>query len=341
MITPSFSLTATERVLPSVAIDFTTGLLDSRITFTRTDNTATYINSSGVITAINANLPRFDYDPVTLACKGLLIESSSKNILLNSLLNGTSLSTQSVTTAASQYTLSFYGTGSIDLTGTHTATVAGTGAYPSRKSYTFTPTAGTLTLTVSGTVQYAQLEVNAFASSFIPTDNTAGGITRNADLASMTGTNFSNWFNATNGSIFCEFQWETTYARHNAPIIRCDDGTNNNFIQVGTRNVQPTAPTNTAIRKASGTTYETTTGNVATNTGAVIRMVGAYDATNIYHSANGTATATVAHGGLPTVNVLRYGSGNTGPTTMYGTYIRKMNYYPMTLTTDQIQAFSK
>lgn len=46
MITPSFGLTATERVLPKLALDFTTALLDSRITFTRTTD-ATYVNSSG------------------------------------------------------------------------------------------------------------------------------------------------------------------------------------------------------------------------------------------------------------------------------------------------------
>jgi hypothetical protein len=60
MITPSFALTATERVLPRLALDFTTASLDSRVTFTRAGDTATVTNSSGYVTAINANLPRFD-----------------------------------------------------------------------------------------------------------------------------------------------------------------------------------------------------------------------------------------------------------------------------------------
>ena len=84
MITPSFALTATERVLPSMALDFTTASLDSRVTFTRTGNTATVINSSGNVAAINADLPRFDYNPVTLACKGLLIEEARTNLFLYS-----------------------------------------------------------------------------------------------------------------------------------------------------------------------------------------------------------------------------------------------------------------
>jgi hypothetical protein len=84
MITPSFALTATERVLPRMALDFTTASLDSRVTFTRAGNTATVVNSSGLIAPINANLPRFDYDPTTFVCKGLLIEEARTNSLVYS-----------------------------------------------------------------------------------------------------------------------------------------------------------------------------------------------------------------------------------------------------------------
>ena len=88
MITPSYALTATERVLPNLALDFTTASLDARVTFTRTGNTATVTNSSGYVVGINANLPRFDYNPVTLVCNGLLIEESRINILpYSNLLN--------------------------------------------------------------------------------------------------------------------------------------------------------------------------------------------------------------------------------------------------------------
>lgn len=66
------------------------------------------------------------------------------------------LATQSVTVAAVPYTLSFEGTGTVTLSGASTAgpLVGSTG----RVSLTFTPTAGSLTLTVSGTVTNAQLE---------------------------------------------------------------------------------------------------------------------------------------------------------------------------------------
>jgi surface protein len=104
------------------------------------------------------------------------------------------LVTQNVTVTAVAHTLSFYGTGTVTLSGTATATVVGSGAYPSRKTFTFTPTAGTLTLTVTGSVTFAQLEVGAYASSYIPT--AASQVTRAADSATMTGVNFTSWYGA-------------------------------------------------------------------------------------------------------------------------------------------------
>jgi hypothetical protein len=147
--------------------------------------------------------PRFDYDPVTLAPKGLLIEEQRTQLLLNSSLAGTSLATQNVTVTAVAHTLSFYGTGTVTLSGTSTAgPLVGTGAYPARSTLTFTPTAGTLTLTVTGDVQFAQLEIGAFATSFIP--SAASQVTRAADNASMIGNNFARWYNQTTGTLYAE-----------------------------------------------------------------------------------------------------------------------------------------
>jgi hypothetical protein len=59
-------------------------------TFTR-GSTATFVGSNGLIQSAAVNAPRFDHDPVTLACKGLLIEESRTNVALYSgaLVNGT------------------------------------------------------------------------------------------------------------------------------------------------------------------------------------------------------------------------------------------------------------
>ena len=49
-------------------------------TFTRA-STATFVGSNGLIQSAAINTPRFDHNPVTLACKGLLIEESRTNII--------------------------------------------------------------------------------------------------------------------------------------------------------------------------------------------------------------------------------------------------------------------
>jgi hypothetical protein len=67
----------------TLSFDFTAmgNTLDSRFTFTRSSTTSTYINSSGLVANAGTNVPRFDYDPTTLAARGLLIEGASTNQL--------------------------------------------------------------------------------------------------------------------------------------------------------------------------------------------------------------------------------------------------------------------
>lgn len=327
MITPSFGMTATERVLPSLAIDFTTAILDPRITLTRALNTATRINASGQIEIVNANLPRFDFNPVTLVCNGLLIEPSRKNLLLNT----DSLSTQNVTVTAVAHTLSFYGSGQIVLSGTHSATVVGTGAYPLRKTYTFTPTAGTLTVTVTGTVQYAQIEAGDFATSYIP--NTSSQNTRNADVPVMTGTNFSSWYNRTQGAFVLEHSFiglssatavilginNSANTANEYSILRVGtSGSGGDFVSVNTTTQVDTAPLSVSI----DTTY---------------KWAFAYKTNSFVFNRNGGAgeidnTCTFS----TNYNQLLF----TSSTVQCG-YTKKLFYYPQRLTDAEIQAFSK
>ena len=64
----------------TLTLDFTTGQLDPRLTFTRASTVATFINASGLVATATTNEPRFDHDPTTLAPKGLLIEGQSVNL---------------------------------------------------------------------------------------------------------------------------------------------------------------------------------------------------------------------------------------------------------------------
>ena len=90
---------------PSLDLDFTQEGLDPRITFSR-GSIGTRVNRNRLIETVSANQPRFDYDPVTGECKGLLIEESRTNLLTysntftNSIWNGSSVTrTDNATTS--------------------------------------------------------------------------------------------------------------------------------------------------------------------------------------------------------------------------------------------------
>lgn len=95
-----------------------------------------------------------------------LVASIPKGGFRNFLTATATLATQNFTTEALEYTLSMKGTGSITLSGTSTdGPLTGTGA-DDRVSLTFTPTAGTLTLTVAGSVTEAQLELGDTVTAY-------------------------------------------------------------------------------------------------------------------------------------------------------------------------------
>lgn len=65
--------------VPALTLNFLSGApLDSRITFTR-GSTATYVDSNGLYQTAAIDEPRFDYDPTTLAPRGLLLEGARTN----------------------------------------------------------------------------------------------------------------------------------------------------------------------------------------------------------------------------------------------------------------------
>jgi hypothetical protein len=66
---------------PSLDLNFMNGVLDGRITASGGAN-GTRVNSAGVI--VSASCPRFNYNPVTLASRGLLIEEARTNLCLHS-----------------------------------------------------------------------------------------------------------------------------------------------------------------------------------------------------------------------------------------------------------------
>jgi hypothetical protein len=235
--------------------------------------------------------PRFDHNPLTGECLGLLVEEQRQNLLLNS----ATLSTQTVTVTAVAHTLSFYGTGTVTLSGTSTAgPLVGTAAN-SRVSLTFTPTAGSLTLTVSGSVTNANLEIGSFPTSWIPTTGTAA--TRTADVVSITtaGGNVR--------SLFTSFRSPASGTR---PVVSLDDNTANERIEILTSGTDPKL----LVTDGGSAVADLDAGTVTANTLASIAA--RFNTDDYAISIDGGTSQLDAAGTLPTVNRIRIGSNQAG-----------------------------
>jgi len=180
-----------------------TGELDSIIpsdgsgdfTVTRNGN-ATYFDKDGILKTALPNQPRFDFDPLTGQFRGVLVEPAATNVLLNS----ETPATQTRLMTAAQRTISFYGSGTVTLSGAFSATITGNANPLIRTTFTFTPTNTNLTITPSGNVTRWQLELGSVATSYIPTSGSQ--VTRPADI--IQRTNAQDLIGQEEGSLYAE-----------------------------------------------------------------------------------------------------------------------------------------
>ena len=414
MITPSYGLTATERVLPRMALDFTTATLDPRVTFTRTGNTATVVNSSGFVASINADLPRFDFNPTTLVCNGLLIEEARTNLFTYSedfsdaswVKSNATITTDAVVspsnvqnadkiveaattgshffekvvavTSGTLYTWSgFFKAGerpSVSLTAftnaNHTATfnlITGTASTPVNATSAITNFGNgwyrcsiTLTSGSTGTGFFdtyinngtsasyagngtsgiyawgAQLEAGAFATSYIPT--TTASLTRNADVATMTGTNFSSWFNASEGAIVAQAARANIPVSNSTNILAISDGTSSNRSRIWIWAGNPSQLAFTCTASGAGQA-DMNPGSVTAN--VTFNVAGAYKLNDFATARNAGAVVTDTSGIVPIgLNVLNIGAREDLIEFLNG-HIKKIAYYPQRLTNSELQAFTK
>jgi len=291
-------------------------------TFTRA-STATFVGSDGLIQSAAINDPRFDHDPVTLACKGLLIEESRTNLVFPS----AALTTQTRTVTAVAHTLSFYGTGTVVLSGAHIATVTGTGAYPTRTTLTFTPTAGSLILTVTGSVTEAQLEAGSFPTSYIPT--TTASVVRSADVCSITGSNFTGFWNPSEGTLFAS-------GVTRGYLVMASSGANSNQIAI----FRNPSPLYMRFDVASGGAYTAQIISATITDGSFNKTAGSYatnDARAAFNGTLGTADITVTvPSNLTTLNIGSQSLGNAP----HNGHIAAIRYFKKRLSNAKLQSLT-
>jgi hypothetical protein len=290
-------------------------------TFTRA-STATFVGSDGLIQSAAINAPRFDHDPVTLACKGLLIEESRTNELIQS----DTLATQTITVTAAARTLSFYGTGTVVLSGAHIATVTGRGAYPTRTTLTFTPTAGSLILTVIGSVRQAQLETGTFPTSYIPT--TTASVVRGADVCSITGGDFSRFYNQSEGTI--SINASTAFPSNTIVLYAITDGT------IGSQILALPGSSSFSVTVSGSNQVNLNHGIFTANVPS--KQASAYKLDDFASSKNAGTVLTDNTGTIPAVNQMGIGSRHSS--VQLNGHIASLRYYKKRLPDAKIQSLT-
>lgn len=200
-----------------------------------------------------------------------------------------------------------------------------------RVVYTFTVPAGCTsirfypcrTAVSTGTVYLwgAQAETGSVASSYIPTSTTSA--TRSADVITMTGTNFTDWFNPVAGTFFAE--WTTNATSGDNAVLFASDGTNNNrvghYISSATRII-----TSRYVSGGSATNPGTIAGAItvgSSNKSATAYAVGASQAITCLNGTLSTAASPAAD--LTAATTLNIGSA-FGLSQING-YLRRLSYF--------------
>ena len=173
----------------------------------------------------------------------------------------------------------------------------------------------------------AQIEAGAFATSYIPT--TTSTLARSADVCSITGANFTNLWNASEGTMLVN---SFTPASGDRTVVSADDNTSNEMIRLRTEGTNPFFK----VTDGGSELVAIDSGTVVANT--VFKLAGAYKLNDFASSINGGVAVTDTTGTVPTVDRMRIGAGQGG-NTMCGC-VSSMRYYKKRLSDSKIQTLT-
>jgi hypothetical protein len=176
-----------------------------------------------------------------------------------------------------------------------------------------------------------QLEQGAFATSPIPT--TTAAVTRSADVASITGSAFSLWYNATEGTVFAEgftFGGSSTNC-----LVSIDDNTTSNRIQLR-RNI--IGPASTLRMVSSGGSIDT---NLTTGTALGLNKIAAGVAASNQNLASNGVLATGITSITPMPVVTQVNIGNGVASTHLNGHLLRLTFWPTRLSNASLQSITQ
>ena len=177
----------------------------------------------------------------------------------------------------------------------------------------------------------AQLEAGAFPTSYIAT--VAATATRSADAASMTGTNFSSWYNQGEGTVYFEGGIPYNYSAGFQTPYSVNDTTANNNIQPA---FNSSADVFNVEMKVAGSLVA---GFYPAYISGTTKLAFAYKLNDVNYAKDGTAGTTDTSATIPVVTQINLGANHT-PSNFLNGHIRRISYYPLRLTNAQLQALT-
>jgi len=147
----------------------------------------------------------------------------------------------------------------------------------------------------------AQHETGPLATSYIPT--VASAVTRNADVATITGTNFSDFWQASKGSVLVRARPDTVSGTR--PWVQFDDGTANEIIALRGNTTNPEL----YIVDGGTPQAQIDAGTIAANTD--YSLTGWWAINDCKARLDSGAVVTDTSATIPTVTQARLGSDGT------------------------------
>jgi hypothetical protein len=179
----------------------------------------------------------------------------------------------------------------------------------------------------------AQLEAGAFPTSYIPTSTAT--VTRSADVASISGSNFDGWYRQDEGTFLGEAVATGTSTDSIGTAIglaAITDGTNAERIRFGA------FTTNTIWVDGNTTQANLSSGTLAA--GSLLKLASSYAVDNFSLVRNAGAIQTDTSGTLPTVTQMEIGRSAVANGFYTGT-IRRLTYWPQRLPNSTLQAVTQ
>jgi hypothetical protein len=187
---------------------------------------------------------------------------------------------------------------------------------------------------LGGYIYGAQVEAGGFATSFIPTASSQ--VIRSADVATMVGNNFTNWYKQTTGTLAASFD---TSASSNASYVSASNGNiAQNSVHIDN---DITSGLMRAVYYSAGSAVATLNLSATGTVGATNKVATAYAVNDFAASRNGGTVAT-GTGALPiALTQLNIGTDDRLVAPYYtNNHIKSISYYNTRLPDTQLQAIT-